>query len=142
MQTEAYIIDKKTIALGSLEHLKPEDEKNQRKLATLLAHYWEKIYSHFRYTVKEAQKLVDFPIKKPTYTAKGYKLKKEKVDTDITLGKPKPIINSRYKKGEFSYTIYQSAIMEKGKDSSYQIVIIDDVLNKAELEKIMISFLK
>ena len=162
-------------------------KKNQRKLATLLAHYWEKIYSHSRYTVKEAQKLVDFPIEKPTYTAKGYELKKEKVDTDITLGKPKPIINSRYKKGEFSYTIYQSAIMgkgkdpfyfwvndndkiehyelkgakftfakttgsnvkgikmivpAKGKDSSYQIVIIDDILNKAELEKIMISFLK
>ncbi|MDR4913703.1 hypothetical protein RGU76_00830 [Bacillus pseudomycoides] len=117
-------------------------KKNQRKLATLLAYYWEKIYSHFRYTVKEAQKLVGFPIKKPTYTAKGYELKKEKVDTDITLRKSEPIINSRYKKGEFSYTIYQSAIMEKGKDSSYQIVIIDDILNKAELEKIMISFLK
>ncbi|MCX2826113.1 hypothetical protein ORL93_09925 [Bacillus sp. DHT2] len=29
----------------------------------------------------------------------------------------------------------------KGKDSTYQVVIIDDVLNKAELEKIMISFL-
>ncbi|MFF2343930.1 M56 family metallopeptidase [Bacillus mycoides] len=187
LQTEAYIIDKKIIALGSQGNLEPEDEKKSEEIGKSLGPLWEKIYSHFRYTVEEAQKLVDFPIKKPTYTAKGYELKKEKVDTDITIGKPKPIINSRYKKGEFSYTIYQSAIMEKekdpfyfqvndndkienyelegakftfakmtgsnmkgmkmivpakGKDSAYQVVIIDDVLNKAELEKIMISFLK
>lgn len=30
----------------------------------------------------------------------------------------------------------------KGKDGAYQVVIIDDVLNETELEKIMISLLK
>ncbi|KIV73556.1 Regulatory sensor-transducer, BlaR1/MecR1 family [Bacillus mycoides] len=186
-QTEAYIIDKKIVALGSHGNLEPEDEKKSEEIGKSLGPLWEKIYSHFRYTVEEAQKLVDFPIKKPTYTANGYELKKEKVDTDITIGKPKLIINSKYSKGEFSYTIYQSTIMEKEKDpfyiwvhdedkvenyeledakftfaktkgsnvktmkmivpekgkyNSYQIVIMDELLNKDELEKIMISFLK
>ncbi|WP_179864007.1 hypothetical protein [Bacillus pseudomycoides] len=36
MQTEAYIIDKKTIALGSLEHLEPEDEKKSEEIGNTL----------------------------------------------------------------------------------------------------------
>lgn len=187
LQTEAYTLDKKIVALGNDEKRQSAEEKKLEEIGKTLGPLWEKIYSHFRYTVKEAQKIVDFPIKKPTYTAQGYELKKEKVDTDITIGTPKPIILSKYSKGEFGYTIYQSAMMEKEKDpfymwindndkienyelegakftfakitgsnvkgmkmivpakgkySSYQVVIIDDLLNKAELEKIMISFLK
>lgn len=80
---------------------------------------WEKIYSHFTFTVKEAQKLVDFPIKKPTYVAKGYELKKEKVETEITTKKLNPIIHSEYRAEELGYRIYQSAILEKGKDPFY-----------------------
>ncbi|WP_242218382.1 M56 family metallopeptidase [Bacillus cereus group sp. BfR-BA-01380] len=187
LQTEAYIIDKKTRAVGRPEHLEPEDQKKLEENSKAIGPLWEKIYSHFTFTVKEAQKLVDFPIKKPTYVAKGYELKKEEVETEITTKKLNPIIHSEYRAEEFGYGIYQSAILEKGKDpfymwindndkienyelegakftfakttgsnvkgmkmivpakgkdSAYQVVIIDDVLNKAELEKIMISFLK
>ncbi|EMA6341880.1 M56 family metallopeptidase [Bacillus cytotoxicus] len=187
LQTEAYIIDKKTRDVGRPEDLEPDDRKELEENSKAIGPLWEKIYSHFTFTVKEAQKLVDFPIKKPTYVAKGYELKKEEVETEITTKKLNPIIHSEYRAEEFGYRIYQSAILEKGKDpfymwindndkienyelegakitfakmtgsnvkgmkmivpakgkdSAYQVVIIDDVLNKAELEKIMISFLK
>jgi bla regulator protein BlaR1 len=162
------------------------DEKTKLKeSAHAIGPLRDKIMSHFIFTAEEAQKLIDFPIKKPTYIADGYLLNKEETRADITLGKPKPIISLEYRKGEFSYTIYQSPIIEaeghfawlgendkvenyeldgnqvsfgyfsgsntkamkmivpaKGKNSAYQIVINDDVLNKTELEKMMISMLK
>ncbi|MED4651326.1 M56 family metallopeptidase [Bacillus pseudomycoides] len=180
LQPEEYIIDKKIRSVGTHENLEPDDQKKLEENSKAIEPLWGKIYSHFTFTS------FDFPIKKPTYVAKGYELKREKVETVITTKKLNPIINSEYRAGEFGYTIYQSAVLEKGrdpfyfwindndkienyeregakftfakmtgsnvkgmkmivpakgKDSAYQVVIIDDVLNKAELEKIMFSML-
>ncbi|PEI40031.1 M56 family metallopeptidase [Bacillus pseudomycoides] len=180
LQPEEYIIDKKIRSVGAHENLEPDDQKKLEENSKAIEPLWGKIYSHFTFTS------FDFPIKKPTYVAKGYELKREKVETVITTKKLNPIINSEYRAGEFGYTIYQSAVLEKGrdpfyfwindndkienyeregakftfakmtgsnvkgmkmivpakgKDSAYQVVIIDDVLNKAELEKIMFSML-
>lgn len=181
LQTEEYIIDKKMRSVGTPEDLEPDDQKKLEENSKAIEPLWGKIYSQF------TSRSFDFPIKKPNYVAKGYELKREKVEPVITTKKLNPIISSEYRAGEFGYTIYQSDILErgrdpfyqwindndkienyelegaqfifgkmtgsnvkgmkmivpaKGKDSTYQVVIIDDVLNKAELEKIMISFLK
>ncbi|MDR4190712.1 transcriptional regulator [Bacillus pseudomycoides] len=181
LQREEYIIDKKIKSVGTFENLEPEDQKKLEEISKAIEPLWGKIYSHF------TSRSFDFPYKKPTYVAKGYELKRGKVEPVITTKKLNPIINSEYRAGEFGYTIYQSAVLEKGrdpfyfwindndkienyeregakftfakmtgsnvkgmkmivpakgKDNAYQVVIIDDVLNKAELEKIMISFLK
>ncbi|MDC2942462.1 transcriptional regulator [Bacillus cereus] len=181
LQTEEYIIDKKIRSVGTPEDLEPDDQKKLEENSKAIEPLWGKIYSQF------TSCSFDFPIKKPNYVAKGYELKREKVEPVITTKKLNPIISSEYRAGEFGYTIYQSDILErgrdpfyqwindndkienyelegaqfifgkmtgsnvkgmkmivpaKGKDSTYQVVIIDDVLNKAELEKIMISFLK
>ena len=181
LQTEGYIIDKKIRSVGKPEYLERDDQKKIEENSKAIEPLWGKIYSHF------TSRPFDFPIKKPNYVAKGYELKREKVEPVVTTKKLDPIMSSEYRAGEFGYTIYQSSILErvrdpfyqwindndkienyelegaqftfgkmtgsnikgmkmivpaKGKDSSYQVVIIDDVLNKAELEKIMISFLK
>ncbi|MGG3519778.1 M56 family metallopeptidase [Bacillus pseudomycoides] len=180
LEREEYIIDKKIRTVGTFEDLEPDDQKKLDETSKAIEPLWRKIYSHF------TSRSFDFPYKKPTYVAKGYELKREKVEPVITTKKLNPIINSEYRAGEFGYTIYQSAILErgrdpfyqwindndkienyeregakftfakmtgsnvkgmkmivpaKGKDSAYQVVIIDDVLNKAELEKIMFSML-
>ncbi|PDX99128.1 transcriptional regulator [Bacillus pseudomycoides] len=180
LQREEYIIDKKIRTVGTFENLEPEDQKKLEENSKAIEPLWGKIYSHF------TSRSFDFPYKKPTYVAKGYELKRGKVEPVITTKKLNPIINSEYRAGEFGYTIYQSAVLEKGrdpfyfwindndkienyeregakftfakmtgsnvkgmkmivpakgKDSAYQVVIIDDVLNKAELEKIMFSML-
>lgn len=180
LQREEYIIDKKIKSVGTFENLEPEDQKKLEENGKAIEPLWGKIYSHF------TSRSFDFPYKKPTYVAKGYELKRGKVEPVITTKKLNPIINSEYRAGEFGYTIYQSAVLEKGrdpfyfwindndkienyeregakftfakmtgsnvkgmkmivpakgKDSAYQVVIIDDVLNKAELEKIMFSML-
>lgn len=188
LQGEWYSLQKKAITLGGdPERLSAEEQNKIEKTAEELGPLWEKVRKHFIFTNEEAQKIVDFPIEKPTYVAEGYQLTKERVDTEVTIGKPNPIINSEYRGEEFGYTIYQSAVLEKGKDpfyfwisdndkmenyelegtkvtfakmtgsnvkamkmivpakgkqSAYQVVIVDDVLNKAELEKIMLSMLK
>ncbi|MFC8770729.1 M56 family metallopeptidase [Bacillus cereus] len=181
LQTEEYIIDKKIRSVGTPEDLEADNQKKLEENSKAIEPLWGKIYSHF------TSRSFDFPIKKPNYVAEGYELKREKVEPVITSKKLNPIISSEYRAGEFGYTIYQSDILErgrdpfyqwindndkienyelegaqfifgkmtgsnvkgmkmivpaKGKDSTYQVVIIDDVLNKAELEKVMISFLK
>ncbi|MEY9972132.1 bla regulator protein BlaR1 [Lysinibacillus sp. RC46] len=195
LETEEYTITKEMRALGGPEHFDPDKHKKLEEISKAAGPLWKKIYSHFTFTIEEAQELVDFPIKKPAYLPGGYELKKEEVETAITTKKLNPVIHSEYRgERKFGFKIYQSAILEKprkpgiieigkdpfyeriydniesyelegtqftfakstgenskamkmivpekGKDSAYQIVIIDDVLNKAELEKIMISFLK
>lgn len=187
LQGEWYALQKKAIGLGENPELLSAEEQNKlEKTAEAIGPLWEKVRKHFIFTIEEAQKIVDFPIKKPTYIAEGYQLKKERVDTEATVGQPNPIIHSEYRGEEFGYRIYQSTVLEKRKDpfyfwiddkdkienyelegakvtfakmtgsnvkamkmvvppkekhSAYQIVIVDDVLNKAELEKIMLSML-
>ncbi|WP_312476864.1 M56 family metallopeptidase [Neobacillus sp.] len=163
--------------------LSGDEQTKLKESAHAIGPLRDKVTSHFIYTKEEAQKLVDFPIKRPTYTPEGYSLKKEDIRSEETIGKPQPIISTEYRKGEFGYYISQSLDLEqeqfsfddydkienymlegnhvtfgyiphsnvksmkmfvpaKGKNSAYQIFITDAVLNKTELEKIMISLLK
>ncbi|WP_018767870.1 hypothetical protein [Bacillus sp. 105MF] len=171
-----------------------EDKKRVDELVNETNSLYKKIYKHFKFTIEEAQKLVDFPIKKPDYIPEGYHSVNEQVDSSITIGKPKPVVRTEYVDGDAGQIfIEQSEVlgakadpwnkngfhmfeeyelefvkgMERlggnqvtfGKSSdsnvtgmkmivpakdgkgAYQIVITVNILNKAELEKIMISML-
>ncbi|MCQ6574556.1 M56 family metallopeptidase [Bacillus wiedmannii] len=179
------------------ELLSQADNKKLNDLYNQSQSLGDKIDSHLRYTLEEAQKVVDFQINKPIYTVEGYSLKSELAGSFLTR-KPEILVESKYVKGKYSYTIYQSPLLEqkkdpfnrngndnietyelegnqvfygtvtsdknlqsmkmivpaKGKNSAYQIVITnpgtdyqsekvpDRNVNKAELEKIMLSMLK
>ncbi|MBD5799710.1 transcriptional regulator [Bacillus pseudomycoides] len=162
-----------------------EDKHRVDELVNETNSLYKKIYKHFTFTTEEAQKMVDFNIKKPAYVPEGYKIIEEKVDPEITTKKQKPIIRTVYQEeGTQGFTIYQSEIKDKNKDpwserdfdeiqeyqlrnnkvmlgqlnvssvkgmkmivstkdgkSAYQIVIFSSILNKTELEKIMLSML-
>ncbi|WP_459500460.1 M56 family metallopeptidase [Bacillus sp. C1] len=143
LQGEGYTLQKKAIALGeNPELLSAEEQTKLEKTGEAIGPLWEKVRKHFIFTKEEAQKIVGFPIKKPTYTAEGYQLKKERVDTEATIGKPNPIINSEYRGREFGYTIYQSTVLEKGKDPFYQWIDDNDKIENYELEGAQFTFAK
>jgi len=185
------------VKLFKEELLSQEDNKKLNDLYNQSQSLGVKIDSHLRYTLEEAQKVVDFQINKPTYTVEGYTLKRERAGSFLTR-KPEILVESEYVKGKYAYIICQSPLLEpkkdpfnwisngnietyelegnqvfygtstsgenlqsmkmivpaKGKNSAYQIVIInrgldyraetvlDRNVNKAELEKIMLSMLK
>ncbi|PDY08552.1 hypothetical protein CN327_25660 [Bacillus cereus] len=181
------------------ERLSTEDREKLKEIHNKSTPYEDKVGKYLTYTVEEAQQHVDFQIKRPTYTIKGYTQKDEKVSYYLKI-KPELDIELEYTNGKGNYTIYQSQVFgeskdpfshqfilpenieqyelegnqifysthhsdsnlqgmkmivpAKGKNSAYQIVIINQSLdnpgkavfdrnvNKAELENIMLSMLK
>jgi bla regulator protein blaR1 len=144
----------------------------------------EKVRKNFSLPVEEAQKLVDFKIKKPTYIATGYQFKEERVETERTIRQRHPIIIFEYTKDGYNYQVIQSSLENeqdrfnwwapvddvkidnyelkgvklsfkednkykvmkmivpaKGENSAYQVVMVNELLNKKELEEIMLSLL-
>ncbi|MCX2824684.1 hypothetical protein COM13_19720 [Bacillus pseudomycoides] len=101
LNKKAIVVDgertSRSTARLSKEELKRYDEVNEK-----LRPYEEKIYGKFKYTINEAQKLVNFPIKYPAYIPKNYRLYEEEARAEITSGKPKPFIMLTYVKGELS----------------------------------------
>lgn len=79
-------------------NLSKEELKEYNEVTKKLEPYLGTIYSKYTFTMDEAQKLVSFTIKHPTYIPEGYKLDEEEARTDVTSGKPKPIIRMTYKK--------------------------------------------
>ncbi|MEH7459970.1 hypothetical protein V7183_23010 [Bacillus sp. JJ1127] len=120
LNKKAIVVDGKregrSTARLSKEELKRYDEVNEE-----LRPYEEKIYGKFKYTIKEAQELVNFPIKHPDYLPENYRLYEEEARAEITTGKPQPLITLTYVKGELSsksgsfedvFQIKQSEIFE------------------------------
>ncbi|WP_066060001.1 hypothetical protein [Robertmurraya korlensis] len=167
----------------SLDLLTAEEKVEVKEAAKAITPTREKFYSLFVYTQEKAQSLVEFTIKKPTYTPEGYKLVNEDHRAEITTGKPEPVISWQYTaEDEGVYYVYLAAAsvehpalsskgynlesyMLEGKEvffghftgsntkmmkmivpardgnEAYQIVIQDSMLNKEELEKILLSML-
>lgn len=165
------------------ELLTTEEKAALKEAAKTITPIREKFYSLFIYTQEEAQSLVEFPIKKPTYTPDGYQLVNEDHRAEITTGKPEPVMSWQYTaEDEGVYYVYLAATsvehpalsskgynletyMLEGKkvffghftgsntkmmkmtvpakdgNEAYQIVIQDSMLNKEELEKILLSML-
>ncbi|PGZ62279.1 methicillin resistance protein [Bacillus cereus] len=181
------------------ERLSTEDREKLKEIRNKTTPYEDKVGKYLTYTVEEVQQHVDFQIKRPTYTIKGYTPKDERVNYYLKI-KPEFTIELEYTNGKGNYTISQSQVFgeskdpfshqfvvpenieqyelegnqifyathhsdsnlqgmkvivpAKGKNSAYQIVIInhslenpgeavfDKNVNKEELEKIMLSMLK
>ncbi|KAA0765613.1 M56 family metallopeptidase [Bacillus sp. SH5-2] len=181
------------------ERLSTEDREKLKEIDNKTTPYEDKVGKYLTYTVEEVQQHVDFQIKRPTYTIKGYTQKDERVNYYLKI-KPEFTIELEYTNGKGNYTISQSQVFgeskdpfshqfvvpenieqyelegnqifyathssdsnlqgmkmivpAKGKNSAYQIVIInhslenqgeavfDKNVNKEELEKIMLSMLK
>ncbi|MED1048761.1 M56 family metallopeptidase [Bacillus mycoides] len=193
LQEEWFTLEKKEIALGGM--LNEEEQNKLEKNGNSQGPLWEKVWEHFPSTVEDVKKIVDFPIKKPNYMSEGYHLVKEQVNSDITIGKPEPVVRTEYVDGDDGQiVIEQSEVLGAKKDpwnkkgfhmfeeyelefvkgmemiggnqvtfgkssdsnitgmkmivpakdgkSAYQIVITVSILNKAELEKVMLSMLK
>ena len=181
------------------ERLSTENREKLKEIHNKTTPYEDKVGKYLTYTVEEVQQHVDFQIKRPTYTIKGYTQKDERVNYYLKI-KPEFTIELEYTNGKGNYTISQSQVFgeskdpfshqfvvpenieqyelegnqifyathhsdsnlqgmkmivpAKGKNSAYQIVIInhslenqgeavfDKNVNKEELEKIMLSMLK
>lgn len=168
------------------ELLSEEDDRKLQEISNEIQPLWEKIMKHFPSTIEEAKKVADFPIENPTYIPEGYLVQQKEVYSDVTMGKPKPVIRTEYTEGDAGQVvIWQSNILEgkenpwnqqafdtfeeyklEGKQvtfgtyddsnvtgmrmivpakdgkAAYQIVITVSILDKAEMEKIMLSMLK
>lgn len=180
------------------ERLSTENREKLQEIRNKTTPYEDKVGKYLTYTVEEVQQHVDFQIKRPTYTIKGYTQKDERVNYYLKI-KPEFTIELEYTNGKGNYTISIASFWEskdpfshqfvvpenieqyelegnqifyathhsdsnlqgmkmivpaKGKNSAYQIVIInhslenqgeavfDKNVNKEELEKIMLSMLK
>ncbi len=115
------VVDGKRVSSASYR-LSPEELKKFDEAYYKLEPYLNKIQSKFNFTVDEAKKLMNFPVKYPTYIPKNYQLESMDVKTKITSGKPKPTINITYKKNNadesqamafWTFTIYLSENVEE-----------------------------
>ncbi|MGH0431458.1 M56 family metallopeptidase [Bacillus hominis] len=93
----------------------------------------DKVFESLNYTVQEAQQHVDFQIKKPTYTIKGYALKDEKVNYFIKR-RPELIITSEYTNGKGNYIISQSQVFGESKDPFQALFVVEENIEQYELE--------
>jgi bla regulator protein BlaR1 len=101
---EYMTINKKTIVVDGKRtsrasyRLSPDELKKYDEAYYKLEPYLNKIQSKFNFTVDEAKKLMNFPVKYPTYLPENYHLETEDVRTEITTGYPRPTLNVTYKK--------------------------------------------
>ncbi|HDX9588957.1 TPA: hypothetical protein ROX98_001928 [Bacillus pseudomycoides] len=104
------------------ERINQDDKKQTTERIEKLNKYWAKIQEKFNYTIEEVKKVVNFPVQSPTYIPDDYTLEEESVFTEITTGKPKPIIKREFKNNnagsgksnaEKGFTIQQSEIFNQ-----------------------------
>ncbi|WP_243526912.1 M56 family metallopeptidase [Bacillus pseudomycoides] len=115
------------------ERLSQADRERLNALYNQSKSVGDKVAKSLIYTIEEAQKHVNFQIKKPDYTTEGYMLEKERADS--FLGRtPELVIKSEYTKGKYGYTIYQSQILEESKDPFNALFNWTDDIKKYELE--------
>ncbi|MEH6943880.1 M56 family metallopeptidase [Bacillus sp. JJ722] len=101
------------------ELLSQEDNQKLFEINNAVGPLWGKIQQNFPSTIEDAQKVVDFNFKQPTYIPKGYKVINEEVSTGITIGKPKPVVRTEYVEGDASQVvIWQSEVIE-GKENPW-----------------------
>ncbi|MGW5984028.1 M56 family metallopeptidase [Bacillus mycoides] len=139
LETEAYTLGKKIKLVGSPEKLDSEEQKKYEKNSEEIGPFRQKIYSHFHLTKKEAQEYLDFPIKKPSYEVKGYKLIGEDVQTAMTTEKMNPDIVSQYHNEDSTYVVHQSAVRNQGENPLNEGVESNEKITNYELEGTKIS---
>jgi bla regulator protein blaR1 len=119
--------------------LSAEDDKKLWEFYEVQHNLQKKIPGSSEFTVEAAQKLVDFPIKKPTYAPQGHYQYREQVYVDIKTETLKPVIDFGYTHEtlkppyETSYSISQSPILEKDEDQITSILEECDEIEEYEL---------
>ncbi|MDZ4456579.1 M56 family metallopeptidase, partial [Bacillus cereus] len=158
------------------ERLSTENREKLKEIRNKTTPYEDKVGKYLTYTVEEVQQHVDFQIKRPTYTIKGYTNGKGNytISQSQVFGESKDPFSHQFvvpenieqyelEGNQIFYATHHSdsnlqgmkmIVPAKGKNSAYQIVIInhslenqgeavfDKNVNKEELEKIMLSMLK
>ncbi|WP_062107360.1 hypothetical protein [Bacillus niameyensis] len=99
-----------------LERLNQEDYAKYQKLEKRVSKYETKFLAPFNYTKEEAEEIMGYPIRYPTYIPDGFYFEQEEVEPEITLTHPKPIVGINYRNGEFGFTIYQSEQITGSRD--------------------------
>ncbi|HBI05062.1 MAG TPA: hypothetical protein DDY49_13660 [Paenibacillaceae bacterium] len=94
----------------------PAEQKRLNEIGMQGKKYEEKIRSLTRHTLAEAQKMVSYPINKPTFLPEGYKLEEIEARTkENNIGKD-PIVKFQYRKGEFGFRTIHEKLASKEPD--------------------------
>ncbi|PHE68016.1 M56 family metallopeptidase [Bacillus wiedmannii] len=115
------------------ERLSTEDREKLKEIRNKSTSYEDKVGKYLTYTVEEAQHHVDFQIKRPTYTIKGYTQKDEKVSYYLKI-KPELVIELEYTNGKGNYTISQSQVFGESKDPFSHLFVVPENIEQYELE--------
>ncbi|MBZ6021872.1 M56 family metallopeptidase [Bacillus cereus] len=115
------------------ERLSTEDREKLKEICNKTTPYEDKVGKYLTYTVEEVQQHVDFKIKRPTYTIKGYTQKDERVNYYLKI-KPEFTIELEYANGKGNYTISQSQVFGESKDPFSHQFIVPENIEKYELE--------
>ncbi|PQZ57882.1 hypothetical protein CQZ94_08625 [Bacillus sp. MYb209] len=120
------------------DRLNADEEKRDSEVMEELNKYEERLDQHFTYTYEQAEQIIGFPIKRPTYIPSGYQLVFEEAKANATVGKPIPLITMRYEdrnvkkkpstsNAELGFTIHQLEILEDDKKDYF----IEEPFDKA-----------
>ncbi|HGG0585756.1 MULTISPECIES: M56 family metallopeptidase [Bacillus] len=115
------------------ERLSTENREKLKEIHNKTTPYEDKVGKYLTYTVEEVQQHVDFQIKRPTYTIKGYTQKDERVNYYLKI-KPQFTIELEYTNGKGNYTISQSQVFGESKDPFSHQFIVPENIEKYELE--------
>ncbi|MDZ4618379.1 M56 family metallopeptidase [Bacillus cereus] len=115
------------------ERLSTENREKLKEIHNKTTPYEDKVGKYLTYTVEEVQQHVDFQIKRPTYTIKGYTQKDERVNYYLKI-KPEFTIELEYMNGKGNYTISQSQVFGESKDPFSHQFIVPENIEKYELE--------
>ncbi|MDA2243663.1 M56 family metallopeptidase [Bacillus cereus] len=115
------------------ERLSTENREKLKEIRNKTTPYEDKVGKYLTYTVEEVQQHVDFQIKRPTYTIKGYTQKDERVNYYLKI-KPEFTIELEYTNGKGNYTISQSQVFGESKDPFSHQFIVPENIEKYELE--------
>ncbi|HGO9412981.1 TPA: M56 family metallopeptidase [Bacillus cereus] len=115
------------------ERLSTENREKLKEIHNKTTPYEDKVGKYLTYTVEEVQQHVDFQIKRPTYTIKGYTQKDERVNYYLKI-KPEFTIELEYTNGKGNYTISQSQVFGESKDPFSHQFIVPENIEKYELE--------
>lgn len=115
------------------ERLSTENREKLKEIHNKTTPYEDKVGKYLTYTVEEVQQHVDFQIKRPTYTIKGYTQKDERVNYYLKI-KPEFTIELEYTNEKGNYTISQSQVFGESKDPFSHQFIVPENIEKYELE--------
>lgn len=112
----------KKMVLEDRDFPNAEEERRLHEIQDKLQKY-DEILEPSKHTLKEAQKMVSYPISQPSYVPKEYKLVSEEATTVATNVGKDPVITLKYSSGEYTFEIKQKKISDNSMFNLYDPVI-------------------